>query len=184
MFIEWNCIVTFDVQDWRVTDNTEAYFAAGVSGQRKGSEMQAIFTPILNQLDNEWFDFKKYDSQNAGIFDHLVVLTSGYGAELGNPSTGCNINQPADRIWSQGFPSIADGWKSSKSNVEVNTFALASAFDDGFCQWKPTEMSLMLHEYVHGFYTTDLYDTDTIDDAYIPSGGTGAFDVMSHMYGW
>jgi M6 family metalloprotease-like protein len=170
--------------DWRTTDNTEAFFAGGVSGKKSGGEMQSIFTPILQQLENEdWFSFDPYDSDKDGVLDHLVVLTSGYGAELGVPPDGCDLNQPADRVWSQGFPTISDGWTSSKSGMKLDTFALTSAFDDGLCQSKSAEMGLILHEYIHGFYLPDLYDTD-LDDTYLPTGGTGSFDILSSQYGW
>ena len=141
-----------------------------------------LFTPILQQLDNEGFDFQPYDFDQNGSLDHLVVITNGYGAELGIPAADCDVNSPYDRIWSQGFPNIGDGWMSS-SGIGLGAVAITSAFDDGLCESKPTEMGLILHEYIHGFGVPDLYDADVEEDA-IPLGGTGKFCIMSNQYGW
>lgn len=175
--------VTFDVQDWQQTDNTEAFFAAGVSGQQGPTLLQNVFTPVLNKMDAAGFDFAPYDSLGVGELDQLVILTSGYSAEYGEPPAGCSINSVANRIWSTGVPFNSQGWVG-RQGIKANAWAITSAYDNTLCGNIMAKMGTALHEITHGWDTPDLYDQDVTGDTYINPGGVGVFDIMSSYFGW
>jgi M6 family metalloprotease-like protein len=176
--------VTYDVHDWKTTANTEAYYAGGMSGLRGADIMQEMFVPLLDDLDSAGYDFAPLDSHNWGVFDHLVVINSGYPAEYGTPPDGCTANEK-DRIWSQGIPVTANGWLSSDGIYSVSSYLLVGAFNEGLCKGNPIEMGVISHEYMHGINANmiDLYDLDKAEDP-IPIGGTGKFSIMSNLHGW
>jgi Immune inhibitor A peptidase M6 len=85
--------VRFDVRDWQTTTNTERYFSRDKSGQSTTDDMQAMFIPLLDKIDDEmssFLDWGPYDVAgdpmfgSDGLLDHLVVLHSGWAAEMGN----------------------------------------------------------------------------------------------------
>lgn len=90
----------FDVIPWQVTDDSEDYYSSvGGSSSGRTLDFQAAIHPLLDALDtNADMDWTIYDSNGDGIMDNLVVLHSGYSAELGgNDCT--NQRGPVNRIW-------------------------------------------------------------------------------------
>jgi len=88
--------VWYDVIPWQITDNTEAHYSFGKSGRT--TDLQAAFYPLLDALDAQGTDWSVYDSNGDGVLDNLMILHSGYAAELGQ--TDCNNNRgPTERIW-------------------------------------------------------------------------------------
>ena len=144
--------------------------------------MQEMFKPLLDDLDEDGYDFTPLDSDKNGDFDHLVVVHSGYPAELGDPKKGCTSNT-FNRIWSQGFTSTAFGWRSSDYSYSVSNYMLVGAFTEGFCDGNPVEMGVIVHEYMLGLGLRDLYDQDAKEET-ILIGGAGKFGHMSNSYGW
>lgn len=70
--------VTFDVQDWFTVDQTEAYYADGVSGFRDSDLVaQQIFLQALDSLYPNC-DFSKLDTQGWGSLDHLDIIQAGW----------------------------------------------------------------------------------------------------------
>jgi M6 family metalloprotease-like protein len=178
--------VTFDVQDWFTVSETEAFYAAGVSGLRGADEGQALFKPALDALYNSGtYDFTKLDSGGWGTLDHLLVVHSGYGAEFGDPigTEGCTLNMEADRMWSRGYAASLMGWQSSDYVYTVSNYAYAGAFDPDFCDFVPANMGILAHEFMHGFNAIDMYDQDANDEP-IYLGGLGRYDIMSSTWGW
>lgn len=57
-----NFPVTFDVQPWKTTENTEAYYAGGDFGLRGAEAMQEMFKPLLTDLYNTGYNFLPFDS--------------------------------------------------------------------------------------------------------------------------
>lgn len=91
------------VTDWMDTDDTEDAYAAGVSGLTYS--LQEAIWPLLDRLnrDHLW-DWSKFDHDNDGKLDAVVVLHSGYPAERGGRD--CINQRPAThRIWSHAFAS-------------------------------------------------------------------------------
>lgn len=67
--------VTFDVQTrWRTTSNTEAHFAGGRFGLRGATAIQELFSPLLEELDSEGYDWSTLDVDGWGELDHLVIM--------------------------------------------------------------------------------------------------------------
>jgi M6 family metalloprotease-like protein len=91
------------VTDWMDTDDTELAYAAGVSGLRYS--LQESIWPLLDRLNEDpSFDFSKFDSNKDGKLDAVVILHSGYPAEVGGRDCS-NQRPPEDRIWSHAFAS-------------------------------------------------------------------------------
>lgn len=81
--------VHFDVRDWATLPNTEKFYAAGNSGWT--TDFNPIVAPLLTQIDNDpnhkWFS--GYIDE-FGKLNHLVVVHSGYMAEVGEFIEACN----------------------------------------------------------------------------------------------
>jgi hypothetical protein len=69
--------VTFDIQPWATTANTEAYYSGGESGLRGAEKGQEMIKPLLDALDNQGYNWASLDSDGWGDLDHLVVIHSG-----------------------------------------------------------------------------------------------------------
>jgi Immune inhibitor A peptidase M6 len=149
------------VSSWQTTNNTEAYFSQGQAGRVGLDELQHIFTPILDQMDRDGFDWTLYDQAGGssggsdgsndgsdGILDHLVVIHSGAGAEFGDALGPCSTNNDGassssivfapylDRIWSQGAGTVANPWTSSRpetGGIQLGGFTIAGAFGTPLC---------------------------------------------------
>lgn len=142
--------VEFDVMDWQTTDNSEMFFADNVAGRVGMDQLQQVFTPILDEMDAQGFDWSPYDQAGAdigsnsggsdGFLDHLVVIHSGIGAEHGDPPGPCDnpdtadivFPQVMDRIWSQGAGAVSDPWTGS-SGIQLGGFAISGAFEKPLC---------------------------------------------------
>jgi M6 family metalloprotease-like protein len=108
----------------------------------------------------------------AGILDHLVVIHSSWGAELGGGGA-CNANEQADRIWSQGSAANnGDGIKLQSGNFEVGGYILGSSMASNVCNPDPASIGVIAHEFLHGFKLVDLYDQDS-DEGPVSIGGVG-----------
>jgi bacillopeptidase F (M6 metalloprotease family) len=136
---------------WLVTNNTEAYFSQGQAGRVGLEELQQVFTPILDQLDENGFDWSLYDQAGGGddgtgsdgILDHLVVIHSGAGAEFGdvdpcnsnNNDNGIQFAPYLDRIWSQGAGTVTNPWTSrpETGGIQLGGFSIVGAFDKPLC---------------------------------------------------
>jgi hypothetical protein len=131
-----------DVQDWRLTDNTEDFYAQGVRGLVGTLEGQEFFKPVLDEIaaekiaeDQFYFvnldtfsdDGTVSDGDNNGAIE-LIVLHSGYAAE--SSATDCYGRDSNDRIWSQAHIGVGGGWESpGLFTLEVLGYTVASALD-------------------------------------------------------
>jgi len=171
--------VTFDVQDWVTTLETEEYYSANNFGLVGADALQEMFIPLLDSLEESGYDFYDLDSQGWGYFDMLVVVHSGDPAEAGPGGEGCDINPPEKRIWSQGHAGAANGWFSSDYAFQVNNFLIVGAYFHPTCSGNPLELGVTAHEYMHGIGLFDFYDED-FEEPRVPIGGTGRFGIMSN----
>lgn len=182
--------VEFDVRDWRDTNNTEKFFAAGRSGRVGVEEIQKMYAPVLDQLDREGIQWWDYDvagesdlTTGDGDLDHLVVIHSGKGAEHGDVDCLGPRGSYLDRIWSQGAGgSSSAGWESKKG-FRIAGASIASAWRTPVCEPNYADMGVITHEFLHGFRLLDMYDDDK-DADFIKIGGLGSFDIMSNAFGW
>ena len=123
--------INCDVRDWRVTDNTEDFYAKGQRGIIGTLEGQEFFKPVLDDIEAEEiakdpFFFFGLDGDNNGAIE-LIVLHSGYASE--SSETDCYGRGRADRIWSQAHIGVGGGWKTTDGNFEVTGYTVASALD-------------------------------------------------------
>lgn len=125
----FNC----EVRDWRLTDNTEAFYAQGQRGIVGTLEGQEFFKPVLDQIEPEeiavdpffFFGLDQSDTSNGAI--PLIVLHSGYASE--SSAEDCYGASRQDRIWSQGHIGVDGGWATSDGNFAVQGYTVASALD-------------------------------------------------------
>jgi M6 family metalloprotease-like protein len=172
--------VNCDVRDWANTDNTEAYYAAGVANYQGADLSAAMFVPVLNQLDGGGtMDWSTYDANQDGYIDALLVIHSGYASEQGDGSS-CGAAAQNDRIYSQGH-SISMAWSNANYATSVSGYAISSAFTR-LCPGTWAKMGLMTHEWIHTLGTPDLYDLGTITSG-TGLGGIGNLDIMSNAWG-
>lgn len=161
------------ITNWTVTDNTEAHYAFGLSGLTR--RLGASMFPLLDQLDEEGMDFGQFDLDEDMVIDSVVLLHSGYAAELGGHDCYTHAVEQ-DRIWSHAITTFANEWVS-RSGYQIASYSVASAMR-GTCHDRPSYIGVMTHEFIHSWGIPDLYDTTK-------SGGKGigTYDVMSNPYG-
>mmetsp|Transcript_17731 Transcript_17731/g.24952 ORF Transcript_17731/g.24952 Transcript_17731/m.24952 type:complete len:666 (-) Transcript_17731:359-2356(-) len=165
--------IRMNVMDWRLTDNTEKHYSFGVEGMHPA--YSGSFEYILQQIDDEGMDWSRYDVDNDGYIDSLLILTSGYAAEMGGMDcyTG---SLKSNRIWSHAIPwRQADPW-TSKSGMKVGAYVTSSALR-GRCGSNIARIGVIAHELIHTWGIPDLYDSSW------EGKGTGVFDCMSNPYG-
>jgi hypothetical protein len=147
--------VDCEVFDWRTTTYTEADAAQGISGILSNADAQKFFHPVLDQIDAEkvassgdfWLFFEGFDADGEdgmgdGFIDALVVIHSGFGAQVAEI---CDGVRRADRIWSQGR-STSEGFGWNPRNIEVGSYSIASAFERCSTD-RPALMGVITHEW-------------------------------------
>eukprot|EP00578_Thalassiosira_sp_NH16_P002060 CAMPEP_0181132974 /NCGR_PEP_ID=MMETSP1071-20121207/31284_1 /TAXON_ID=35127 /ORGANISM="Thalassiosira sp., Strain NH16" /LENGTH=1310 /DNA_ID=CAMNT_0023219349 /DNA_START=58 /DNA_END=3990 /DNA_ORIENTATION=+ len=161
------------VADWITLVHPESYYADGNHGFTKFRE--AIIEG-LDSLDDDDFDWTRYDVDENGALDGLGVLHSGYGAEFGG--TDCSGAENESRIWSHkgGLDWKTDA-EGEEDVVEVNRYYVSSALRNK-CGSGIVRMGVICHELGHYLGLPDLYDP-TFDGT-----GLGAYDFMSQSWGW
>jgi M6 family metalloprotease-like protein len=174
--------INCEVMDWRLTNNTEDFYAKGVKGIVGSERGQDFFRPVLDEIEadsDQWYFFglDGTDGDNDGQIE-LVVLHSGYAAD--GIATDCYGRGQDDRIWSQGHQGTdRGGWATGDKNFEVTGYTVASALDHrGDCKGEGAKMGTITHEMFHTFGASDLYDPTRFE-----TGGVGAFDILSLPYG-
>ena len=170
-----------EVINWTLTTNTERYFASNINTGMPAAgvthEMSFAMYPILDQLDAEGFDFTRFDGNNDGKIDLIVLLHSGFAAELGN--TDCYTNTTYEnRIWSHAVVVPPYSWVSKKTGITSSSYAVGAGIR-GYCNARIPRMGIITHEMMHTFGLFDTYDTkgDWIGK------GLGFFDIMSNPHG-
>jgi len=138
----------FEVREWATTDQSEKHYAFGQSG--RVSAFAESYWPLLDALDRDsnW-DWSRFDVDDNGLLDNLIVLHSGYAAEEGGQDC-TNGREYLDRIWGHAF-SDSNGWRNAAGTYGVEGYMIASGLDLT-CDSYPAKMGVMTHEYLHTFY--------------------------------
>jgi Immune inhibitor A peptidase M6 len=139
------------VVDWKMTDNTEPFYAGGKSGFRP--ELNKAMWPILDELDNqEGWDWSQFDSDKDGRLDSVVMMHSSVNAVSGGKD--CWGRDYLDRIWPHAFTGSAGDlvWRSKDESYRMAGYTVTSVYDAD-CDNIPTTAGLTCHEYMH---TMDL----------------------------
>ena len=73
--------MNFEVTPWIMTDYTEQQYTADGS-QGRTQEIQDAFAPVLEWLDDDFYDFKQFDSNYDRKIDLTIFLHSGYDGSI------------------------------------------------------------------------------------------------------
>lgn len=65
------------VQEWMITNATEAFFAGGVANRKPPEEAAAFAIHVLDKLDQSGIDWSIYDKDGDGALD-AVICTYQY----------------------------------------------------------------------------------------------------------
>lgn len=169
------------VVPWMKTIGTETSFANAESGLSSDVDIRKAIEPLLEQLDEMGFDWSQYDQDFDGFIDSLVVLHSGYNAELG--SRECRAgNDFRSRIWSHSQGPLPTSWRSKNYNVGLGGYTITSAYR-GTCGNKIARIGVILHELLHSFGLPYLYDLSQPQIKGGAMGGAGHYDIMANPYG-
>ena len=164
-----------EVMDWVVTDETETYYSFDQSGITR--KFRKSMYPALDHLDKQGFDFSRFDLNNDGVIDSLVLLHSGYAAEIGGIACDSKAGTQ-QRIWSHALSTQNDNWVSPSTGIRASGYSVSSGLR-GDCHASIARLSVITHEYMHTLGLPDLNDGsgDWI------GRGLGNFDVMSNAHG-
>lgn len=164
------------VVDWVVTDNTELFYSD--PNQGRSSALEPAFTPALEALEAQGFDFSPFDSDGDFRLDLTVFLHSGFDGS--NSGTDCISGAtPDQRIAAHAF-SGADGDWRAESGYALGGYSVASGLR-GTCELNIARIGVITHEMIHPFGLPDLYDIEGTTSGNL--GGIGNFGIMSNPGG-
>ena len=169
-------ILQADILDWTLTDNTEGYYSYDKSGLVPAFAQASH--PVLDYWESQGVDLSQYDQDKDGSIDFLIMLHSGYAAEVGGTdcNTGASISQ---RIWSHAIPARTSfGWKSSITGLQTGPYMVGAAMRDT-CFSGINRIGVLAHEFMHVWGIPDLYD----GSGDFVGKGVGSYDIMGNPYG-
>jgi M6 family metalloprotease-like protein len=164
--------IDFDIMPWKTTNGTELYYSFNRSGIT--TALGAALNPVLDQLEDDKVDWTLYDQNGDGKIDAMLVLHSGYQAEVGNFDcySGANFTY---RIWSHAITSAPNPWVSPSTGIKVDNYAICGGHR-GVCQNKHPYLGVITHEFLHLFGLPDLNDNS---GEWIGKG-LGSWSIMSN----
>jgi immune inhibitor A len=169
-------VLEADIMDWTLTDQTEAFYSYSQSGLVL-STAQSMHV-VLDYWESQGVDMAQYDQDGDGVMDAVIMLHSGYPAEVGG--VDCQTQTSAQqRIWSHAIDhTTAYSWQSSTSNIQSGPYVIGSAMR-GTCNSDINRIGVLTHEFIHLYGIPDLYD---ISGDWIGKG-VGSYDIMGNPYG-
>ncbi len=112
---------------------------------------------LVDELEDQGFDWSKFDNDGDGYVDALNIVHQGAGAEQGDYSN----------IWSH--KSSLGNQSVSYDGVIVNSYTMNPEIQSG----NIVAIGVLAHEFGHALGLPDLYDTD------YSSTGAGLFSLMA-----
>jgi hypothetical protein len=136
------------VEDWRFTNDTEKFYARGVSGLVGSERGQDFFRPVLEEIETEsgstlFAELDDREGDRNGLIE-LVVLHSGYAAEA--VDTDCSNGNPYDDlIWSYAWSRTINEYRTSDGLFRAEGYTVASGLDhiDNCAGGKGAEMGVI-----------------------------------------
>jgi M6 family metalloprotease-like protein len=145
-FLEANSMNTleieFDIMPWKTTDNTEAFYSYNISGVTRDFG-QSLY-PVMDQLEADGVDFSDYDLDGDGKIDVIMLLHSGYQAEVGNIDCYTGALTP-QRIWSHAIANPTKIWTSPSSGITTDNYAVGGGMR-GVCRTRLPPIGVITHE--------------------------------------
>jgi M6 family metalloprotease-like protein len=153
-----NLNVTIIEQTWNSPKSDSFWGQDSSEGRDAGSEngVQDLVTNAIKSLLNEK-DLSKWDFNNDGIVDRLLILHSGDAQESNGQSSS---------IWSH-FSGLDDPIKISSWSIEHYTIVSLSS-----------GLGTLMHEMLHQMGAVDLYDVHS-DSPTSNWNGLGDWDIMA-----
>jgi M6 family metalloprotease-like protein len=164
--------IDFDIMPWKTTNNTEAFYSYDNYGVTR--EFGVAKHAVMDQLEADGVDWADYDLDGDGYIDAMVLLHSGYQAEVGNVDcyTGA---QGTQRIWSHAIANPSKRWTSPSSGIQTDNYAVGGGMR-GVCRNRIPTIGIITHEFLHNFGLPDLNDNS---GEYI-GRGLGHYSIMSN----
>ena len=168
--------IDFDIMPWKTTNNTEGFYSFNKSGVTR--DFGQCTHSVLDQLEADGVDFSEYDLNNDEKIDAIILLHSGYQAEIG--SVDCYTNAATiNRIWSHAIPNPTAPWVSATSGISLDNYAVGAALR-GVCNNQIARLGVLVHEFLHLFGLPDLNDNR---GDYV-GHGLGHYSIMSNRKLW
>eukprot|EP00533_Pseudo-nitzschia_delicatissima_P014468 CAMPEP_0197263760 /NCGR_PEP_ID=MMETSP1432-20130617/1370_1 /TAXON_ID=44447 /ORGANISM="Pseudo-nitzschia delicatissima, Strain UNC1205" /LENGTH=261 /DNA_ID=CAMNT_0042728309 /DNA_START=359 /DNA_END=1141 /DNA_ORIENTATION=+ len=121
--------IKFTVTDWIMTDYTEQQFTADGS-QGRTQELQEAFKPVLEYLDDDFFNFRNFDSNFDRRIDLTVFLHSGYDGTNGGDDCETGATQ-IQRVASHARWNADESDWVSKAGYRLGAYAVRFLL----CDW-------------------------------------------------
>lgn len=161
------------VTGWYRSDyNMKHYGADGSRLDMLNGPIYELAREAIKLADSAGVNFSQYDRDNNGYIDHIIIVHSGYGQEIGGGSQGL------DAIWSHHWsiwpPEQVDG-------VRAADYSMVAEF---------SPMGTAAHEFGHDLGLPDLYDLDGSSEGIGSWGlmGYGCWqmggDIPAHLCAW
>lgn len=170
--------MNFEVTDWIMSEYDEQHFTADGS-QGRTQELQEAFTPVLDYLDDDFFNFRDFDSDFDRRIDITIFMHSGYdGTTRG---VDCETGKKyQERIASHARTGADLSDWVSRAGYRLGGYIVVPAFH-GVCDTNIVRIGTIAHELIHPFGMPEMYDTDFFDTGNL--GGIDRFGVMANPSG-
>lgn len=150
---------------WIKLPQTLEYYGSNDSSGNDENAVQMIIDAV-KAADLKGVDFSKYDNDDDGDVDNIMVIHSGYGEEAGAPE---------ETIWSHKFNLGGKALTIDGKTVSAYITFPELSFASGSVV---TSIGVLVHEFGHALGLPDYYDTD-FNGGGIEAPGLGYWDVMS-----
>ena len=143
------------VTNWITAPNNHSHYS--YSNPDGYSHVRELVRYLVDELEDQGFDWSKFDNDGDGYVDALNVLHQGAGAEQGDHSN----------IWSHKWS--LGGLSVTYDGVIIDSYTMNPETQSG----NIVAIGVLAHEFGHALGLPDLYDTD------YTSTGSGAFSLMA-----
>ena len=143
------------VTNWITAPNNHSHYS--YSNPDGYSHVRELVRYLVDELEDQGFDWSKFDNDGDGYVDALNVLHQGEGAEQGDHSN----------IWSHKWS--LGGLSVNYDGVIIDSYTMNPETQSG----NIVAIGVLAHEFGHALGLPDLYDTD------YTSTGSGAFSLMA-----
>ena len=143
------------VTNWITAPNNHSHYS--YSNPDGYSHVRELVRYLVDELEDQGFDWSKFDNDGDGYVDALNVLHQGPGAEQGDHSN----------IWSHKWS--LGGLSVTYDGVIIDSYTMNPETQSG----NIVAIGVLAHEFGHALGLPDLYDTD------YTSTGSGAFSLMA-----